>query len=283
MKLARIGQPGLEKPAAILDDGSRVDVSSIVPDFTPCTLEDGALEKLQAADLSSLPRLNSDERVGAVIKRPGKIICIGLNYAAHAAEGGMDVPAEPVVFFKATSAITGPNDGIMIPKGSEQTDWEVELAVVIGKTCRHVSEQDALDHVLGYCLHNDWSEREWQLHRSGQWVKGKSADTFAPLGPFIATGNEIPDPNNLALWLTVNGEKLQDSSTTDFIFNVQQVIAHLSTFMTLEPGDVISTGTPAGVGLGLKPPRYLKEGDIVELGIEGLGQQRQVARSYQPA
>lgn len=283
MKLARIGQPGLEKPAVILADGSRVDVSSIVSDFTPGTLEDGAFEKLQAADLSNLPRLDSAERIGAVIKRPGKIICIGLNYAAHAAEGGMDVPAEPVVFFKATSAITGPNDGIMIPKDSEQTDWEVELAVVIGKTCRHVSERDALDHVLGYCVHNDWSEREWQLHRSGQWVKGKSADTFAPLGPFIATGSEIADPNNLELWLTVNGEKLQNSSTTDFIFNVQQVIAHLSSFMTLEPGDVISTGTPAGVGLGLKPPRYLKEGDVVELGIEGLGQQRQLARSYQPA
>ena len=283
MKLARIGPLGAEKPAVLLEDGSYVDVSSIVNDFTPDSLDDGAIDKLRAADLSGLPRLDNNQRIGAVIRRPGKIICIGLNYAAHAAEGGMDVPAEPVVFFKATSAITGPNDGIVIPKGSEQTDWEVELAVVIGKTCRHASEENALDFVLGYCLHNDWSEREWQLHRSGQWVKGKSADTFAPLGPFIATCDEISDPNQLGLWLTVNGEQLQNSSTDDFIFNVQQVIAHLSTFMTLEAGDVISTGTPAGVGLGLKPPRYLKPGDVVELGIDGLGTQRQVARSYTPA
>jgi 2-keto-4-pentenoate hydratase/2-oxohepta-3-ene-1,7-dioic acid hydratase in catechol pathway len=280
MKLARYGQPGFEKPAVLLDDGTRIDVSSIVEDFTPWCLEDGALEKLRAADLSTLPTIDSKERIGAVIKRPGKIICIGLNYAAHAAEGGMEVPQEPVVFFKATSAITGPNDGIVIPKESEQTDWEVELAVVIGKTCRHVSEEQAMDYVLGFCVHNDWSERDWQLHRSGQWVKGKSADTFAPLGPFLATPDEIPNPNELKLWLTVNGEKLQDSSTNDFIFNVQQVIAHLSAFMTLEAGDVISTGTPAGVGLGLKPPRYLKPGDVVELGIEGLGQQQQIARAY---
>lgn len=283
MKLARYGQPGLEKPAVLLEDGTRIDVSSLVEDFTPWALEDGAIEKLRAADLSALPRIDPQERIGAVVKRPGKIICIGLNYAAHAAEGGMDVPQEPVVFFKASSAITGPNDGIMIPKNSEQTDWEVELAMVIGKTCRHVSEEHALDYVLGFCVHNDWSEREWQLHRSGQWVKGKSADTFAPLGPYLATPDEIPNPNELKLWLTVNGEKLQDSSTNDFIFNVQQVIAHLSTFMTLEAGDVISTGTPAGVGLGLKPPRYLKPGDIVELGIEGLGQQRQVARAFTTA
>lgn len=280
MKLARYGQPGFEKPAVLLDDGTRIDVSSIVEDFTPWCLEDGVLDKLRAADLSALPRIDAKERIGAVVKRPGKIICIGLNYAAHAAEGGMDVPKEPVVFFKATSAITGPNDGIVIPKGSEQTDWEVELAVVIGKTCRHVSEERAIDYVLGYCVHNDWSERDWQLHRSGQWVKGKSADTFAPLGPYLATPDEIPNPNELQLWLTVNGEKLQNSSTNDFIFNVQHVIAHLSAFMTLEAGDVISTGTPAGVGLGLKPPRYLKPGDVVELGIEGLGQQQQVARAY---
>jgi 2-keto-4-pentenoate hydratase/2-oxohepta-3-ene-1,7-dioic acid hydratase in catechol pathway len=283
MKLARYGQPGFEKPAVLLDDGTRIDVSSLVSDFTPWDLEDGAMEKIRAADLSALPRIDAQERIGAVVKRPGKIICIGLNYAAHAAEGGMDVPQEPVVFFKATSAITGPNDGIVIPKNSEQTDWEVELAVVIGKTCRHVSEEQAIDHVLGYCVHNDWSERDWQLHRSGQWVKGKSADTFAPLGPYLATPDEVPNPNELQLWLTVNGEKLQDSSTNDFIFNVQQVIAHLSSFMTLEAGDVISTGTPAGVGLGLKPPRYLQPGDVVELGIEGLGQQKQVARAYTTA
>jgi 2-keto-4-pentenoate hydratase/2-oxohepta-3-ene-1,7-dioic acid hydratase in catechol pathway len=283
MKLARIGSLGFEKPAVILDDGTRIDVSTLIADFTPETIEGGALEKLKSADLSALPRLDAHARLGAVIKRPGKIICIGLNYAAHAAEGGMEVPTEPILFFKASSAITGPNDGIMIPKGSTQTDWEVELAVVIGTTCRHVAEENALDYVLGYCVHNDLSEREWQFLRGGQWVKGKSADTYAPLGPYLATPEEIPDPNNLALWLTVNGEKLQNSSTSDFIFQVQHVIAYLSTFMTLEAGDIISTGTPAGVGAGLKPPRYLKPGDIVELGIEGLGQQRQIVRAYSPS
>ena len=283
MKLARIGSLGFEKPAVILDDGTRIDVSTLIADFTPETIEGGALAKLKSADLSTLPRLDANARLGAVIKRPGKIICIGLNYAAHAAEGGMEVPTEPILFFKASSAITGPNDGIMIPKGSTQTDWEVELAVVIGTTCRHVAEENALDYVLGYCVHNDLSEREWQFLRGGQWVKGKSADTYAPLGPYLATPEEIPDPNNLALWLTVNGEKLQNSSTSDFIFQVQHVIAYLSTFMTLEAGDIISTGTPAGVGAGLKPPRYLKPGDIVELGIEGLGQQRQIVRAYSPS
>ena len=283
MKLARIGSLGFEKPAVILDDGTRIDVSTLIADFTPETIEGGALEKLKSADFSTLPRLDANARLGAVIKRPGKIICIGLNYAAHAAEGGMEVPTEPILFFKASSAITGPNDGIMIPKGSTQTDWEVELAVVIGTTCRHVAEENALDYVLGYCVHNDLSEREWQFLRGGQWVKGKSADTYAPLGPYLATPEEIPDPNNLALWLTVNGEKLQNSSTSDFIFQVQHVIAYLSTFMTLEAGDIISTGTPAGVGAGLKPPRYLKPGDIVELGIEGLGQQRQIVRAYSPS
>ena len=283
MKLARIGSLGFEKPAVILDDGTRIDVSTLIADFTPETIEGGALEKLKSADLSALPRLDAHARLGAVIKRPGKIICIGLNYAAHAAEGGMEVPTEPILFFKASSAITGPNDGIMIPKGSTQTDWEVELAVVIGTTCRHVAEENALDYVLGYCVHNDLSEREWQFLRGGQWVKGKSADTYAPLGPYLATPEEIPDPNNLALWLTVNGEKLQNSSTSDFIFQVQHVIVYLSTFMTLEAGDIISTGTPAGVGAGLKPPRYLKPGDIVELGIEGLGQQRQIVRAYSPS
>jgi len=283
MKLARIGALGCEKPAVILDDGTRVDVSTLIADFTPETIQGGALAKLKGADFSALPRLDPNARLGAVIKRPGKIICIGLNYAAHAAEGGMEVPTEPILFFKASSAITGPNDGIMIPKGSTQTDWEVELAVVIGTTCRHVAEENALDYVLGYCVHNDLSEREWQFLRGGQWVKGKSADTYAPLGPYLATPEEIADPNNLSLWLTVNGEKLQNSSTSDFIFKVQHVIAYLSTFMTLEAGDIISTGTPAGVGAGLKPPRYLKPGDVVELGIEGLGEQRQIVRAYSPS
>jgi 2,4-didehydro-3-deoxy-L-rhamnonate hydrolase len=281
MKIARIGQLGQEKPALILEDGSYVDVSSIVPDISPQSLDDGALAKLSTADLDALPRLKADTRIGSPLARPGKIICIGLNYAKHAAEGGMAVPEEPVVFFKATTALTGPNDGLVIPKNSTKTDWEVELAFVIGKTCRHATLDNAMDYVLGYCVHNDWSERAWQLEGAGQWVKGKSADTYAPLGPFIATTDEITNPHNLGLWLEVNGERLQDSNTDDFIFNIPEVIVHLSQYMTLEAGDVISTGTPAGVGLGQKPPRYIKPGDVVELGIEGLGSQKQVARSYE--
>lgn len=281
MKIARIGQLGQEKPALILEDGSYVDVSSIVPDISPQSLDDGALAKLSTADLDALPRLKADTRIGSPLARPGKIICIGLNYAKHAAEGGMAVPEEPVVFFKATTALTGPNDGLVIPKNSTKTDWEVELAFVIGKTCRHATLDNAMDYVLGYCVHNDWSERAWQLEGAGQWVKGKSADTYAPLGPFIATTDEITNPHNLGLWLEVNGERLQDSNTDDFIFNIPEVIVHLSQYMTLEAGDVISTGTPAGVGLGQKPPRYIKPGDVVELGIDGLGSQKQVARSYE--
>jgi 2-keto-4-pentenoate hydratase/2-oxohepta-3-ene-1,7-dioic acid hydratase in catechol pathway len=206
---------------------------------------------------------------------------VGLNYAKHAAESGMEVPQEPVLFFKATSALVGPNDDIVIPKGSEKADWEVELAIVIGAKASYVEETDALDHVAGYVLHNDVSERAFQLERSGQWVKGKSCDTFAPVGPFIATKEEIADPNNLDLWLKLNGEMMQDSNTSDFIFNIQQVVSHISQFMTLLPGDIISTGTPFGVGLGLTPPKYLKAGDIVELGIEGLGTSKQVCKNYQ--
>lgn len=281
MKIARIGQPGQEKPALVLEDGSYIDVSSIVSDISPETLDEGAAARLTAADLSDLPRLDADARIGSPVSRPGKIICIGLNYAKHAAEGGMAVPEEPVVFFKATTALAGPNDGLVIPKNSEKTDWEVELAVVIGKTCRHATLDNAMDYVLGYTIHNDWSERAWQLEGAGQWVKGKSADTYAPLGPFIATKDEIADPHELRLWLDVNGEHLQDSNTNDFIFNIPEVLVHLSQYMTLEAGDVISTGTPAGVGLGQKPPRYIKPGDVVELGIDGLGVQKQVARPYE--
>ena len=226
------------------------------------------------------PKVGDDVRLGPPLSRPSKIVCVGLNYVKHAAESGMDIPEEPVLFFKASSAIVGPNDPIVIPKGSEKTDWEVELAVVIGKKASYVTEEDAFDHIAGYVLHNDVSERAYQLERSGQWVKGKSCDTFAPIGPFIATPDEIGNPNNLNLWLKLNGEEMQNSSTSDFIFNIQHVVSYISQFMTLLPGDIISTGTPFGVGLGLTPPRYLKEGDVVELGIEGLGVSKQTCIAY---
>jgi 2-keto-4-pentenoate hydratase/2-oxohepta-3-ene-1,7-dioic acid hydratase in catechol pathway len=219
-------------------------------------------------------------RLGAPLVRPSKIVCVGLNYAQHAAESGLGVPKEPVLFFKATSAMVGPNDDLIIPKGSNKTDWEVEIAVVIGLKASYVSEENALDHVAGYVLHNDYSEREFQLEKEGQWVKGKSCDTFAPIGPFIATKDEIEDPNNLNLWLKLNGETVQNSSTSDFVFNIQEVVSYISQFMTLLPGDIISTGTPFGVGLGFKPPKYLKAGDIVELGIDGLGTSKQKCKAY---
>jgi 2,4-diketo-3-deoxy-L-fuconate hydrolase len=264
----------------VILDGRRIDVSAAFTHYDEAFFASDGLAQLAAwidANGAGAPEVPADVRLGAPVNRPSKLICIGLNYRDHAAETGASIPAEPIVFFKATTAITGPYDGVVIPKGSNKTDWEVELAVVIGKKAKHVAEEDALSHVAGYLLHNDYSEREWQLERGGQWVKGKSADTYAPLGPWLATTDEITDPNTLPLWLTVNGEKLQKSNTSNFIFNIQFVISYLSRFMTLLPGDVITTGTPAGVGLGFNPPRYLKPGDIVELGIEGLGTQRQVA------
>lgn len=279
MKLVRIGAPGHERPGLQLGDGRRVDVSSVVRDFTPETLDEEMLARLAALETASLPVFGADERYGSPIARPGKIICVGLNYAAHAAESGMAPPTEPVLFFKATTALTGPYDGIVIPRNSTATDWEVELAVVIGRRATYVPVEDAMDHVLGYCLHNDWSERDWQLKRGGQWVKGKSFDTFAPLGPWLATKDEINNVHSLRLWLSLNGRKLQDSSTSDLIFGIPQLVSYISQCMTLEPGDVISTGTPAGVGLGMKPPFYLKVGDVVELGVDGLGTQRQEARA----
>jgi 2-keto-4-pentenoate hydratase/2-oxohepta-3-ene-1,7-dioic acid hydratase in catechol pathway len=224
--------------------------------------------------------LPQDTRLGPPLVRPSKIICVGLNYAQHAAESGMGVPKEPVLFFKSTSAIVGPNDDLVIPKGSSKTDWEVELAIVIGKKASYVSKNAAMDHVAGYLLHNDYSEREFQLEREGQWVKGKSCDTFAPLGPFIAGKEEIQDPNNLHLWLKLNGKIMQESSTADFIFKVDELISYISQYMTLLPGDIISTGTPFGVGLGLTPPKYLVPGDVVELGIDGLGSSRQNVIAY---
>lgn len=280
MKLIRFGEAGKEKPGLEVEN-VRYDVSHLVKDFDEDFFADGGIETLKAKfDPSKAEKVSNDVRLGEPVKKPGKIICIGLNYRKHAAESGMAVPTEPVVFFKATSSIIGPNDTIVIPKNSEKTDWEVELAVVIGKRANYVSEEEALDHVAGYVLHNDVSERAFQLEMGGQWVKGKSCDTFAPLGPYLVTKDEVADPNNLNLWLTLNGKKLQDGNTNDFIFNVQEVISYLSQFMSLMPGDIISTGTPEGVGFGFKPPFYLKSGDVVELGIEGLGSSRQEVKAY---
>ena len=284
MKLIRFGNLGQEKPGILLANGTKIDVSSSGMNYNEVFFGNNGIEKLKLwleKNQNTCPVIDDNIRLGAPLQRPSKIVCVGLNYAMHAAESGMEVPKEPVLFFKATSSISGPYDDIIIPKESTKTDWEVELAVVIGKKASYVEEADALDHVAGYVLHNDVSERAFQLERSGQWVKGKSCDTFAPLGPYIATSEEIEDPNNLNLWLKLNGKIMQNSSTSDFIFNIQQVISHISQFMTLLPGDIISTGTPFGVGFGLKPPLYLKEGDIVELGIEGLGISRQKCKNYQ--
>ena len=284
MKLIRFGEPGSEKPGLLLDDGTRIDASGLGQDFDERFLGDSGLDRLQdwaRRQAASAPRVANDVRLGSPIVRPSKIVCIGLNFHDHAAESGMAAPAEPVIFFKATTALCGPNDPVMIPKGGSKLDWEVELAVIIGRTARNVSRDTALNHVAGYVLHNDYSERTFQLERGGQWVKGKSADTFAPLGPFLATRDEVPDPGALGMWLKVNGEIRQQSTTANMIFDVPTLVSYVSEFMTLLPGDVISTGTPAGVGLGMKPaPQYLKAGDEVELGIEGLGQSRQQVIAY---
>ena len=283
MKLIRFGEINKEKPGILLPNGIKVDVSSFISDYNEEFFGNNGIEKLETwlkENQDSCPIVDDEIRLGAPLVRPSKIVCVGLNYAQHAAESGMNVPEEPVLFFKASSAIVGPYDPIVIPKGSLKTDWEVELAVVIGRKASYVNEEDALKYVAGYVLHNDVSERDFQLERSGQWVKGKSCDTFAPIGPFIATSEEIDNPNNLNLWLKLNGKIMQNSSTSDFIFNIQQVVSYISQFMTLLPGDLISTGTPFGVGLGLNPPRYLEDGDVVELGIEHLGVARQVCKAY---
>ena len=284
MKLIRHGAPGAEKPGLMLDDGLRVDASAFGEDYDEHFFATDGLERLKTwlASEIALPPLPDGARLGPPICRPSKLICIGLNYADHARESGMTLPDEPVTFFKATSAICGPFDDLILPRGSDKADWEVELGVVISKSASYVAEDEAMDYVAGYVLHNDYSERRFQLEQGGQWVKGKSCDTFAPLGSFLATTDEIPDPHNLALWLTVNGETVQESNTSNLVFGVPRLVSYLSRFMTLLPGDVISTGTPAGVGLGFKPPRYLKPGDVVELGIEGLGASRQIARAYEP-
>jgi 2-keto-4-pentenoate hydratase/2-oxohepta-3-ene-1,7-dioic acid hydratase in catechol pathway len=283
MKLIRVGNPGEEKPGVLRENGTRTDVSAFGEDYNetffgsdgPARLADWIQQQ------NNLPSFDDHARLGPPLTRPSKLICIGLNYKAHAEESGTKLPPEPVVFFKATSAIVGPNDDIVIPRNGDKTDWEVEMAFVIGKKASYVDEANALDHVAGYLLHNDYSERAFQLERHGQWVKGKSCDTFAPLGPFITTADEVPDPQNLNLWLKVNGEQLQDSNTSDMAYGVQHLVHYLSQFMTLLPGDIISTGTPSGVGLGFDPPRFLQPGDVVELGITGLGESKQTAVSAQ--
>ncbi|GGD26057.1 fumarylacetoacetate hydrolase family protein [Sinisalibacter lacisalsi] len=275
MKLIRFGNPGEEKPGLIDAGGTARDLSAVVPDIAGATLSDEGLAALRAVDPASLPEVPADARLGACVGGTGKFICIGLNYSDHAAEAGMQVPEEPIIFHKATSAICGPNDPIIIPRGSEKTDWEVELAVIIGRRAKYVSEADALDCVAGYAVTNDVSERAYQIERSGQWTKGKSCDNFGQIGPWLVTRDEVADPQDLPMWLTVNGETMQKGSTRTMVFGVAHLVSYLSQFMTLHPGDVISTGTPPGVGMGMKPPRYLRRGDVVELGIDGLGTQRQ--------
>lgn len=275
MKLLRHGPAGDEKPGLLHSDGTVRDLSVVVPDISGPILSDAGLAKLRTADAGRLPIVAPGTRLGPCVGSTGKFICIGLNYADHAAESGMSVPPEPVVFMKATSAICGPNDPIIVPRGSVKTDWEVELAVVIGTKAKYVTEADALNHVAGYAVANDVSERAFQTERSGQWTKGKSCDNFGQIGPWLVTRDEVIDPQNLSMWLTVNGQKMQNGSTNTMVYGVAFLVSYLSQFMTLHPGDVISTGTPPGVGMGQKPPRFLKEGDVVELGIEGLGQQRQ--------
>ncbi|WP_339864139.1 fumarylacetoacetate hydrolase family protein [uncultured Algoriphagus sp.] len=280
MKLIRFGEAGKEQPGIQDENGKYLDCSGFNEDWNEDFFTNNGIARLEEwldANQKNLNEIPAGSRLGSPIARPSKIICIGLNYRKHAIESGMAVPEVPIIFMKATSSLCGPFDNILIPKNSVKTDWEVELAVVIGKRAKYVSKENAMEYVAGYCVHNDVSERDFQLHHGGQWVKGKSADNFAPLGPVLVTKTEIEDPHNLRLWLKLNGKMLQDSNTSDLVFDIPELIEHLSQYMTLLPGDVISTGTPAGVGLGLTPPTYLKEGDVVELGIEGLGEAKQIA------
>ncbi|HEV7371030.1 fumarylacetoacetate hydrolase family protein [Arenibaculum sp.] len=279
MKLLRWGPPGQEKPG-LLDGSGRVrDLSGVIDDVAGGVLEPEGLARLAAVDPATLPEVPGRPRLGPCVGRVGKFICIGLNYSDHAAESGMTVPPEPIVFMKASSAVCGPDDGIEIPRGSEKTDWEVELGIVIGKPAKYVSQAEALSHVAGYCVVNDVSERAFQTERSGQWTKGKSADTFGPIGPWLVTADDVPDPQNLKLWLEVDGRRFQDGSTRTMVYGVKYLVSYLSQFMSLQPGDIISTGTPPGVGMGLKPPVYLRPGQTVRLGIEGLGEQTQAVRA----
>jgi len=281
MKLLRVGEKGAEKPALLHSDGTYRDLSSVVPDITGKTIDAAGLAKIKAADPSKLPVLDSKLRIGPCVGNVGKFICVGLNYADHAAESNMPIPSEPILFMKATSAIIGPNDTVVVPKNSTKCDWEVELGVVIGKETRYVDEKDALGHVAGYCVINDLSERAFQKERGGQWVKGKSADTFGPLGPWLVTADEVPDPQNLKMFLEVNGHRYQNGSTKTMIFGVRTLVSYISQFMSLQPGDVISTGTPPGVGEGVKPASiFLHGGETMHLGIEGLGEQTQRTVAY---
>ncbi len=278
MKLMRVGPLGQEKPALQDKDGKIRDLTGHVTDIGGSAISPEGLARIAALDPASLPEISA-ERIGACVAGTGKFICIGLNYSDHAAETGAQVPPEPVIFMKATSAICGPNDDVLIPRGSEKTDWEVELGVVIGKTAKYVSEADAMDYVAGYCVSHDVSERAFQTERAGQWTKGKSCDTFGPIGPWLVTKDEIADPQNLSMWLKVNGQTMQNGSSKTMVYGVAHLVSYLSQFMSLHPGDVISTGTPPGVGLGMKPQRFLKAGDVVELGIEGLGSQKQTFKA----
>lgn len=278
MKLVRFGAIGTEKPG-IMDGNTLRDLSGHVGDVTGSTLDDATLTRLRAIDLASLPEVSGTPRLGACVGDIGKFLCIGLNYSDHAVEMGMDIPKHPILFLKSNSAIAGPNDDVMMPRGSTQTDWEVELGVVIGTTAKYVKREQALDHVAGYCVINDITERQFQSQLSGQWTKGKSCDTFGPIGPWLVTRDEVPDPQSLAMSLDVNGTRMQTGNTATMIFGVAEIIEHLSGLMTLHPGDVITTGTPPGIGMGMKPdPIFLKVGDMMELSIEGLGQQRQLVR-----
>ena len=281
MKLVRFGEAGQEKPGLIDAQGQVRDLSGLVPDITGATLSSETLNRIRQTDPSSLPVAPAGQRLGACVGQVRNFIAIGLNYADHAAETGAAIPAEPIVFNKAPSCIVGPNDDVIIPRGSQKTDWEVELAIVIGERASYVGANEAVEFVAGYCVCNDVSEREFQIERGGTWTKGKGCPTFGPLGPWMVTKDEIPDPQNLSMWLDVNGERMQTGSTKTMIFNVAQIVSYVSHFMILEPGDVITTGTPPGVGMGMKPQRFLKAGDVVSLGIEGLGEQRQRFVAYE--
>ena len=275
MKLVRYGNPGKEKPGLIDAQGQLRDLSKVVKDITPEVLGDAALKKLARLDASKLPAVKGKPRMGCPVSGIRKFVAIGLNYSDHAAEAGMPIPKEPIVFMKATTSIQGPDDDVMLPKGSKKSDWEVELGIVIGTTARYVSQKDALNHVAGYCVVNDVSEREYQLERGPQWDKGKGCDTFGPIGPWLVTRDEVPNPQKLDMWLDLNGKRVQSGSTKTMIFGAAKLVSYVTQFMTLEPGDVITTGTPPGVGMGMKPPVFLKRGDVMTLGIDGLGQQRQ--------
>jgi 2-keto-4-pentenoate hydratase/2-oxohepta-3-ene-1,7-dioic acid hydratase in catechol pathway len=283
MKLFRFGEKGRETPGVILKD-EKLNISPFGEDFDEIFFGSEGILRLKewlASHYKECELVGDDTRLGPPIARPSKIICVGLNYASHAKESGMEIPSEPVLFFKSTTAIAGPNDDLVIPKGSKKTDWEVELAIVIGKRAGYVPKTEALDYIAGYMLHNDYSERTFQLEQGGQWVKGKSADTFAPIGPYLVTKDEIPDPGSLDLWLAVNGREMQRSNTSDMVFDVPHLVSYISQFMTLLPGDIISTGTPFGVGLGMEPPQYLNHGDVVELGVDGLGTSMQHVKTYE--